>query len=166
MTVQGMSRGSASDETSRYILIPSGDKLPEIIDSTRALRLVKATADSSDYDPLQRIFDRIDDPELASTVRGMTPEGLLIYGTMSHAFALSNATEMKDAAPVEEVPASNITFLGDIRKKFAGSVAHYTGHICNQIDNIRGAFDSIATPSVTAPPAARGDSQPKFALAA
>lgn len=168
MTSKGMSRDYASDQTSRYILIPAGDRLPEIIDSQRALRLVQATADSYDYDKLQNVFDRIDDADLAATVRAMTPEGLLIHGTMADAFALSHATEMK-SAPTQDVAAeagaSNIMFLGDIREKFAGSVAHYTGPVRKQIKNISNAFDSIAATSAAIPARIAGN-QPRMALAA
>lgn len=165
MTSKGMSRDNASDQNSRYILIPKGDRLPEIIDSSRALRLVQATAESNDYDALQRVFDRIEDADLAATVRAMTPEGLLIHGTMSDAFALSHATEMKTAQmdAAAEAGASNIMFLSDIREKFAGSVAHYTGHVRKQIKNISDAFDGTA--AANAAPAARTALQPRMAMA-
>lgn len=144
MTSQGMRRDSASDN-SKYILIPSGDRLPEIIEPARALRLVQQSSDSGDYDALHRVFDRIEDQELASTVRGMTPEGLLIYGSMSDAFALSNATQMKDAATVHEAAAStavsNVVSFSDLSRNFADSVS---GSVRKNIASIRNAFGDLA----------------------
>lgn len=168
MTSKGMSRDNASNQTSRYILIPSGDRLPEIIDSARALRLAQATAETNDYDKLQRVFDRIDDADLAATIRAMTPEGLLIHGTMADAFALSHATEMKSAQmdAAAEAGASNVTFLSHLREKFTGCVAPYTGHVCKQIKNISDAFDSLAAATTAQAVPVRALAQPRMAMAA
>ncbi len=159
MTSQGMRRDSVSDKTSKYILIPSGDKLPEIIEPARALRLVQQSSDNGDYDALHRVFDRIEDQELASTVRGMTPEGLLIYGSMSDAFALSNATQMKnDAAPVQETALSNVVSLSGLSKNFADSVSG----IRKNIASIRNAFGDLAGAAV----APQRHYAPQYAMAA
>ena len=158
MTSQGMRRDNASDN-SKYILIPSGDKLPEIIEPARALRLVQESSDHGDYDALHRVFDRIEDQELASTVRGMTSQGLLIYGSMADAFALSNATQMKDAAPVQEAARSNVVSLSGLSKNFADSVS---GSVRKNIASIRSAFGDLAGVAV----APQRHYAPQYAMAA
>ncbi len=159
MTSLGMRRDSVSDKNSKYILIPSGDKLPEIIEPARALRLVQESSDNGDYDALHRVFDRIEDQELASTVRGMTSQGLLIYGSMADAFALSNATQMKDAAPVQEAAFSNVVSLSGLSKNFADSVA---GTVRNNVAGIRKAFGDLAGAAV----APQRRYAPQYAMAA
>ncbi len=159
MTSQGVRRDNVSDKNSKYILIPSGDNLPEIIEPARALRLVQQSSDNGDYDALHRVFDRIEDQELASTVRGMTPEGLLIYGSMADAFALSNATQMKDAAPVQEPAFSNVVSLSGLSKNFADSVS---GSVRKNIASIRNAFGDLANAAAT--PQRRH--APQYAMAA
>lgn len=145
MTSLGMRSDSVSDKNSKYILIPSGDKLPEIIEPARALRLVQESSDNGDYDALHRVFDRIEDQDLASTVRGMTSQGLLIYGSMADAFALSHATQMKDAAPVQETAFSNVVSLSGLSKNFADSVS---GSVRKNIASIRSAFGDLAGAAV------------------
>lgn len=171
MTSLGMSRENASEQSSNYILIPHGDRLPEIIDTKRAHGLLQAAAESNDDEKLQRVYDRVDDLELADTIRAITPEGLLIHGTMADAYALSHATEVKSAhtkAAVEASGASNVMFLSAIRNQFAGSVAHYTGHIRNEINNISQAFGSFAKTFEEKPAnsVAAGGYKPQVALAA
>lgn len=159
MTSQGMRRDNVSDKNSKYILIPSGDKLPEIIEPARALRLVQQSSDSGDYDALHRVFDRIEDQELAATVRGMTPEGLLIYGSMSDAFALSPATQMRSEAPAQEAAFSNVVSLSGLSKNFADSVS---GSMRKNIASIRSAFGDLA--NAAAAPQRRY--APQYAMAA
>lgn len=159
MTSQGMRRDNVSDKNSKYILIPSGDKLPEIIEPARALRLVQQSSDSGDYDALHRVFDRIEDQELAATVRGMTPEGLLIYGSMSDAFALSPATQMRSEAPAQEAAFSNVVSLSGLSKNFADSVS---GSMRKNIASIRSAFGDLA--NAAAAPQRRYT--PQYAMAA
>ena len=171
MTLQGMHRDNVSRTAQSYILIPNtGNKLPERIESTQALRLVQNSVDHGDNElALLKISDRIQgDHELESQVRGywMTNKGLLIHGTMDAAFRLSDVAEIKEPAAVE-VPTSNVTFLRNIREGFAGSVAHYTGHVRKQIDNISTAFDGLAAATTAAAaPARYAANEPKFALAA
>lgn len=165
MTYQGMRSDSVSRTQQSYILIPhSGNRLPERIEPPHALRLVQNNLDQDDQ-ALHRVFDRIqDNQELVDCVRGLTTEGLLIYGTMADAFALSNIAEMKEPTTVEaeEVPVSNVTFLGKISSKFSGSVAHYTGHIRHEAGSIRSAFGGLAE-AANKP---RFGNEPKLALAA
>lgn len=171
MTSKGMNRDNAPRTVQSYILIPnSGNKLPERIESAQALRLVQTSAEQGDNEhALHKISDRIQgDHQLESEVRGywMTSKGLLIHGTMDAAFRLSDVAEMKEPAAME-VPASNVTFLSNIREGFAGSVAHYTGHVRKQINNISNAFDGLAAATtVAAAPARYTSNEPKFALAA
>ena len=166
MTYQGMRRDDVSRTAQSYILLPnSGNKLPESIEPAQAQRLVQnSTSHDEDDMALLKISDRIHgDSELESQVRGfwMTNNGLLIHGTMNAAFRLTHDIDMKEPAIVE--PVSNVVSLGAIREKFAGSVAHYTGHVRKQIDNISSAFDGFAGTSVAQQ---RTYNEPKLALAA
>ena len=166
MTYQGMRRDDVSRTAQSYILLPnSGNKLPESIEPAQAQRLVQnSTSHDEDDMALLKISDRIHgDSELESQVRGfwMTNNGLLIHGTMNAAFRLTHDIDMKEPAIVE--PVSNVVSLGAIREKFAGSVAHYTGHVRKQIDNISSAFFGFAGTSVAQQ---RTYNEPKLALAA
>lgn len=166
MTYQGMRRDGVSRTAQSYILLPnSGNKLPESIEPAQAQRLVQSSLGHDEDDmALLKISDRIHgDPELESQVRGfwMTNKGLLIHGTMDAAFRLTHDIDMKEPAIAE--PVSNVVSLGAIREKFTGSVAHYTGHVRNQIDNISNAFDGFAGTSVAQQ---RTYNEPKLALAA
>lgn len=166
MTSKGMHRDNVSQTTQSYILIPNtGNKLPERIESAQAMRLVQQSADHADYDQaLLKISDRIQgDQDLESQVRGywMTDKGLLIHGTMDAAFRLTQVSDLKKTA---EVSASNVTFLGDIRQKFKGSVDHYTGRAIEGLQGISYAFDGFA--GAQAAQRAFTSNEPKYALAA
>lgn len=166
MTYQGMRRDGVSRTAQSYILLPnSGNKLPESIESAQAQRLVQNSLGRDEDDmALLKISDRIQgDPQLESQVRGfwMTDKGLLIHGTMDAAFRLTHDSEMREPSIAE--PVSNVVSLGAIREKFTGSVAHYTGHVRKQIDNISNAFDGFAGTSVAQQ---RTYNEPKLALAA
>lgn len=166
MTYQGMRRDGVSRTAQSYILLPnSGNKLPESIEPAQAQRLVQSSLGRDEDDmALLKISDRIQgDPQLESQVRGfwMTDKGLLIHGTMDAAFRLTHDSEMREPSIAE--PVSNVVSLGAIREKFTGSVAHYTGHVRNQIDNISNAFDGFAGTSVAQQ---RTYNEPKLALAA
>ena len=168
MTYQGMHRDNISRTAQSYILIPnSGNKLPERIEAAQALRLVKDNAGYGEDDiALHKIFDRIQDQqELASCVRGMTQEGLLIYGTMANAFDISHTLDSREFAAVAEVPESNVTFLGGIRSAFKGSMEHYTGRAREGISSISNAFDGLAGKAAVAANQARFN-EPALALAA
>lgn len=167
MTYQGMRRDNISRTAQSYILIPdSGNKLPERIEAAQALRLVQDNAGYGEDDiALHKIFDRIQDKqELASCVRGMTQEGLLIYGTMANAFDISHTLDTRELSSPAAVE-SNVTFLGGIRTAFKGSMEHYTGRARESISSISSAFDSFAGAATTATAHTRYN-EPRLALAA
>lgn len=167
MTYQGMHRDNISRTAQSYILIPnSGSKLPEIVEAAQALRLVQDNAGYGEDDiALHKIFDRIQDQqELASCVRGMTHEGLLIYGTMANAFDIGHILDSRELSAASAVADSNITFLGGIRSAFKGSMEHYTGRARNSISSISNAFDGFA--GVTTAANQSRYNEPRLALAA
>ena len=167
MTYQGMRRDGVSRTAQSYILIPnSGNKLPEAINTAQAQHLVQNSTHDADDLALLKISDRIQgDAQLESQVRGfwMTNKGLLIHGTMDAAFRLTHDSEMKEPAVAAPALAPNVVSLGAIREKFTGSVAHYTGHVRKQIDNISNAFDGMSGAAATAQ---RSYNEPKLAMAA